>query len=243
MDDRWLYGEHAVLAALANPARVCHRLLTTQATLERLAPRLEGLDAALPSPEVVTREAIESLLPPEAVHQGIALHAEPLPARHIDRALEPREDEPNILVVLDHVEDPRNVGAILRSAAAFNARAVIMTDRHAPPVTGALAKAASGALEVVSLVRVPNLSRALHQLAEMNYWRIGLDGEAETTLAVAARGSRDVALVMGAEGSGLRRLTRTHCDMLARLPISDLVESLNVSNAAAVALYELNREG
>jgi 23S rRNA (guanosine2251-2'-O)-methyltransferase len=189
----WLYGTHAVLAALANPERVCE-----------LARPLEdhGIEDAM------------------------------------DRALQ--SDTPCILL-LDQVTDPQNVGAILRSAAAFGAAAVVMQDRHAPPVTGALAKAASGGLEAVALVRETNLSRSIEALKARNFWCIGLAGEVETTLA-QARVTGPTALVLGAEGAGLRRLVAESCDTLAHIPHSDAVESLNVSNAAAIALYEIARQ-
>lgn len=191
--------------------------------------------------EVVDKGRIDQILP-AAVHQGIALLADPLPEPNLQEACRRLPDSRNTVLVLDRVTDPQNVGAILRSAAAFGARAVVTTDRHAPEVTGALAKAASGGLEAVPLVRVVNLARALQELADLGYWRIGLEATAEQTLARAADTFRDVALVLGAEGEGLRRLTAESCDLLARLPIqAAVVDSLNVSNAAAIALYELAR--
>ena len=175
------------------------------------------------------------LVPSDAPHQGVVIEVEPLEDRWLgdvgaeagDRAL---------LLVLDQVTDPHNVGAILRSAAAFGAAGIVTQDRHSPPESGALAKAASGALERVPWVRVVNLARALEEIAEAGFWRIGLAGDADTNLDQAL-GPQKVALVLGAEGPGLRHNTREHCDALARLPISDAIESLNVSNAAAVALY------
>lgn len=176
------------------------------------------------------------LVPADAPHQGLVLEVEPLEDVFLDELLGGEGDAP--LLVLDQVTDPHNVGAILRSAAAFGARGVVTQDRHSPPEGGALARAASGALEVVPWARVVNLARALDEIAEAGFWRIGLAGEAERTLAETL-GSARIALVLGAEGEGMRPNTGAHCDELARLPISDKVESLNVSNAAAVALYAI----
>jgi 23S rRNA (guanosine2251-2'-O)-methyltransferase len=192
-------------------------------------------------PETVERTRIEAVLPASAVHQGMALLAEPLPPIDFEAICEAQSQSRSRVIVLDQVEDPQNVGAILRSAAAFEALAVILTDRNAPPVSGALAKAASGALERVPLCRVPNLGRALERLAELGYWRVGLDAAGEKPLSEVLPGIRHVALVLGAEGAGMRRLTAEKCDYLARLPIAATAESLNVSAAAAIALYEAAR--
>jgi 23S rRNA (guanosine2251-2'-O)-methyltransferase len=175
------------------------------------------------------------LVPSDAPHQGVVIEVEPLEEIWLSDVVS-EAGETAIILVLDQVTDPHNVGAILRSAAAFGAIAIVTQDRHSPPESGALAKAASGALERVPWVRVVNLSRALEELAEAGFWRIGLAGEAETRLADAL-GPKKVALVLGAEGPGMRANVREHCDALARLPIRDAIESLNVSNAAAVALY------
>ena len=240
----WLFGVHPVEAALRNPHRRPHRLLHTaeaaahQAALLQVAktrpqgaPRLESVD----------REALGRLLPPGAVHQGVALLAEPLPPVDIYEVCDTLADaEEAALLVLDQVTDPHNVGAILRSAAAFGARAVICTERHAAAETGVLAKAASGALELVPLVAVTNLARAMETLKEAGVWCVGLAAEAGQTIA-AANLTGKTAIVLGAEGSGLRRLTRAHCDLLVRLPTQGPIAQLNVSNAAAVALYELAR--
>lgn len=236
----WLYGIHAVLSALENDERLIRRILLTRETREALGDRLPRLSA---QPETVDRMKLDSLLPPGAVHQGIAMLTDPLDDPGVESLKEVADEDAQreVVLLLDHVTDPRNVGAILRSAAAFGARAVIVTDRHAPEATGALAKAASGGLEVVPLIRVTNLARALDLLAEYGFWRVGLEMETDKSLAEAVSDIRRVALVLGAEDEGLRRLTREKCDFLAKLPMTGAVESLNVSAAAAVALYECVR--
>lgn len=242
----WVYGRHAVAAVLANPMRRVRRLVALADTAADLRALAAGAAATLPPglPELLDRRALEQLLPSGAVHQGMAAAVEPLPARDIDDVLDGISGAtgPQIIVLLDQVSDPHNVGAILRSAAAFAARAVVMPEHGAPPVTGTLAKAASGALEAVPLVRVTNLARTLDRLKEAGFWCLGLEESAPKTLSEIDAGSR-VALVLGAEGSGLRRLTRERCDLLARLPTRGEPASLNVSNAAAIALYELSRRG
>lgn len=233
----WLHGLHAVAAALANPARRLKRLLLTEEAHTALRTRL-----APPwriAPEKMDRARIAALLPEDSVHQGAALLAEALPSLDLDRAL---DHGTGPVLVLDQVTDPRNVGAILRSAAAFGAAAVVVQERHAPQETGTLARAASGALEVVPILREVNLARALEQLKKCGLWVVGLEAEGPVTLAQSGLTGRRVALVLGAEGEGLRRLTRETCDELVRLPIQPAMESLNVSAAAAVALYELARE-
>ncbi|MEQ8966932.1 MAG: 23S rRNA (guanosine(2251)-2'-O)-methyltransferase RlmB [Azospirillaceae bacterium] len=242
-DERLLYGLHAVAEAWANPERVCRSLRATDRALEALAPalaraRAQGL--ARPEPEVVERERLDRLTG-DAVHQGVVVEVEPLPPVDLDdlgRAAE--VDGRCLALVLDRVTDPHNVGAILRSATVFGARAVIVPDRHAPPITATLAKTASGAVEHVWLIRVTNLAKALEALKTWGFRVVGLAEEAEATLAEVELGAR-TALVLGAEGEGLRRLTRDTCDALARLPTGGPIGSLNVSNAAAVALYEAVR--
>lgn len=227
----WLYGRHAVFAALANPQREFRRLLVTKASGEHL-PRLpQGLQAQLADAQEMAR-----LLPREAVHQGYALEVKPLGDGNLDDLA--ATERP--ILLLDQVTDPHNIGAILRSAAAFDAAGIIVTKHNTPEETGTLAKSASGALEAVPIVRVPNLVQAMEHLKSAGYWVAGMDGKAEQTLE-QAKLSPKTALVMGAEGSGLRRLTEEKCDLLVKLPISPKMESLNVSNAAAIALYELNR--
>jgi len=176
------------------------------------------------------------LVPADAPHQGLVAEVDPLEDVWLGDLLMQGADDRRPLVVLDQVTDPHNVGAILRSAAAFDALGIVTQDRHAPPESGALARAASGALETVPWVRVVNLARALEEIAEAGYWRIGLTGHTDQTLAQAL-GPDKIAIVLGAEGEGMRQNTEAHCDDLAKLPISGKVESLNVSNAAAIALY------
>ena len=241
---QWIYGRHAVAAALANPARTCRRLLCLPETARDAAALLAAARArAKPAaPQAIDRRALETLLPQGAVHQGIALETDKLEAPDLDTILAaiPAEGAPHILVLLDQVTDPHNVGAILRSAAAFGALAVITPEHGAPAVTGAMAKAASGALEAVPLLRVTNLVRALARVKEDGFWCVGLDGAAEASLAALDLPER-VALVLGAEDTGLRRLVRENCDFLAHLPSRGPLASLNVSNAAAVALYALTQ--
>ena len=223
------WGKHAVSAALDNPDR---KVLRAWATREAAGFMQFPKDV-----QVTLAEApdLGRLVPNDAPHQGVVVEVEPLDEAWLDDVLGDAPER-SVLLVLDQVTDPHNVGAILRSAAAFGAVAIVTQDRHSPPESGALAKAASGALERVPWVRVVNLARALEQIGEAGFWRIGLAGEAEADLKEAL-GSPRVALVLGAEGPGLRQNTREHCDALAKLPISDSIESLNVSNAAAVALY------
>lgn len=233
----WLYGLHAVQAALRNPERRVLRLLAAGDA----AGSLESAARPLPQLETVDRDAIGRLLSAGAVHQGLAALVEPLPYRAIEDLLAELDPAaPAALAVLDQVSDPQNVGAVLRSAAAFGAAAVLVTERHAAPETGALAKAASGALEVVPLVRVGNLARGLAALKEAGFWCVGFAAEARESLPEAALPER-VALVLGSEGEGLRRLTRESCDLLLRLPTGGPIDQLNVSNAAAVALYDWAR--
>ncbi|HEX6071758.1 MAG TPA: 23S rRNA (guanosine(2251)-2'-O)-methyltransferase RlmB [Sphingomicrobium sp.] len=223
------WGKHAVAAALDNPAR---KVLRAWATREAAA--YMRFPAEVP---VTLAEApdLGRLVPGDTPHQGVVIEVEPLEEAWLDDLLG-RDIERAVLLVLDQVTDPHNVGAILRSTAAFGAVGIVTQDRHSPPESGVVAKAASGALERVPWVRVVNLARALEEIGDAGYWRIGLAGDAETDLR-AALGPPRVALVLGAEGTGLRPNTREHCDATARLPIGETVESLNVSNAAAVALY------
>jgi len=223
-----LYGWHTVTAALINPERRIRRLLATENALRRLAD--EGIKPSI-SPEVMRPDALAARLTPDAVHQGLIAEADPLPSPAI-------EDLPaaGIVLVLDQITDPHNVGAILRTAAAFAVAAVVTTARHGPEATGVLAKSASGALELVPIVIVQNLARALTGLKARGFLTVGLDSEATDDLA-AIEMNLPLALVLGAEGKGLRQLTGATCDHLARLDLPGAIKSLNVSNAAALALY------
>jgi 23S rRNA (guanosine2251-2'-O)-methyltransferase len=223
------WGKHAVAAALDNPDRKVLKAWATRdaANFMQFAPEMTVVMAEAPD--------LGRMVPHDAPHQGIVIEVEPLEEVWLGDVLA-EAPEKAVLLVLDQVTDPHNVGAILRSAAAFGVIGIVTQDRHSPPESGALAKAASGALERVPWVRVVNLARALEEIAEAGFWRIGLAGEAKTDLKEALGPAR-VALVLGAEGPGMRSNTREHCDALAKLPISSAVESLNVSNAAAVALY------
>jgi len=231
-DSLWIYGIHPVLAALANPRREVRRILASPNAQARLAETGAVFGIA---PEETTPRDLDRLLGGEAVHQGVAIEVAPLPPLGLDAL-----DDAKLVVVLDQVTDPHNVGAILRSAVAFAADAVLTTGRHAPAETGVLAKAASGALDTIRLIEVQNLARALDEIGRRGFTRIGLDSEAESPIENAMAGDR-IALVLGAEGKGLRRLTRDTCDRLARLSVPGTIASLNVSNAAVLALYLARR--
>jgi 23S rRNA (guanosine2251-2'-O)-methyltransferase len=223
-----LYGWHTVKAALANPRRRIRKLFATANAIRRL--ELAGISSPI-EPVLMRPDSIAALLPRDAVHQGLLAEADPLAMRSIED-LEPA----GIVLLLDQITDPHNVGAILRTAAAFAVTAVVATTRHSPEATGVLAKAASGALEHVAIIEVANLARALAAIKERGFLVVGLDSKATTDLAATPLAT-PLALALGAEGKGLRQLTRTTCDCLARLTLPGRIKSLNVSNAAALALY------
>lgn len=237
----WLYGQHAVRAALANPRRRIERLLVSPSVMERDASALKaaastgGHDLAL---ELSEPTSIEELLPEGAVHQGLALSCAPLQQPSLSQLVRALPHGRQVIVALDQVTDPHNAGAIIRSAAVFGAAAVLTTDRNAPQESGLLAKTASGGFEFVPYIQETNLARSLDYLKAQDFWCLGLASEARQTLGGADLADR-LILVMGAEGSGLRRLTREHCDLLLALPAKGGMRDLNVSNAAAVCLYEL----
>jgi len=232
------WGRHAVLAALDNPERRIKRIWGTREAIGQL-----DLPSALPVSYADVTD-LARLVARDAPHQGLVIEVDPLDSPYLGDILQEESDagRRSPLVVLDQVTDPHNIGAVLRSAAAFDAAAIITQDRHSPPESGVIARAASGALETVPWVRVVNLSRALEEIAEAQYWRIGLTGDTETTLGETLDGSK-VALVLGSEGDGMRHNVMEHCDVLARLPISPRMESLNISNAAAIALYAVATAG
>ncbi|SIP99090.1 23S rRNA (guanosine2251-2'-O)-methyltransferase [Rhizobium sp. RU20A] len=228
-DQVFLYGIHTVRAALDNPARTIIRLSVTANAAARL-----GLDdlAALPFPvETVQPSQLDKHLGPDAIHQGAMLETRPLPVRRLDALKDSR-----LLLVLDQVTDPHNVGALMRSAVAFDAGAVITTMRHSPTESGVLAKSASGALELIPYIQITNLSDALEELHALGFQTIGLDSEGPAPLEATLEGQR-IALVLGSEGKGLRQKTRSTCKALARLDMPGAIKSLNVSNAAAIAMY------
>ncbi len=226
------WGRHAVTAALANPERTVRKLWGTREALASLS-----LPPLLP---VVYADVADlgRMVPADAPHQGLVIEVDPLEEIWLGDLLEQGRDDRRPLVILDQVTDPHNVGAVLRSAAAFDALGIVTQDRHAPPESGALARSASGALETVPWVRVVNLARALDEISEADFWRVGLTGHTNQTLGEVIGDAR-IAIVLGAEGEGMRQNTEAHCDQLAKLPISPKVESLNVSNAAAIALYAI----
>ena len=244
----WVYGRHAVAAALANPVRRWYRLAVLSGQEQEAQALLAGATAPRRGDGapiyVLDRSNFAALLSEDAAHQGLALAVEPLAEPDLEDVLRRATGMSgrSVIVLLDEVSDPHNVGAVLRSASAFGALSVVITLHRAPSAAGALAKAASGALETMPLVRVVNLARALDRLKDAGFWICGLDETAQQTLAALDLGER-VALVLGSEGGGMRRLVRERCDHLARLPTRSQQSTINVSNAAAVALYELMRDG
>ncbi len=231
----WLYGNHAVEAALRNGNREKIEIRTTnEAGIDKKS--LKNLPL-----KVVSRQELDSLLPPGSIHQGIALQVKPLEPTFVDDIVRRTKDKDrSVILILDQVTDPHNIGAILRSCAAFEADAVILPDSNAPEETGTLAKSACGALEIVPLIRVTNLVRAIQELKDAGYWVLGLDGYATKFITEDKLPTKTV-FILGSEGDGMRRLTAENCDYTIKLPISNKMESLNVSNAAAIALYEFNR--
>lgn len=233
----WLYGRHAVAAALANPNRRVRRVVATKNAADWLSARDLPAGAA-DRIEDLKPDAIDKLLPSGAVHQGLAAEAFDLPRARLKDACAPAAAGRPVLV-LDQITDPQNIGAIFRSAAAFNAKAIIVQERRTPPLAGALAKAAAGAIETAPCVKVVNIARSLEALGDLGYATLGLAGDADLTVG-AVDSAQPVALVLGAEGAGLRPLVAETCSHRVRIPIAPAMESLNVSTAAAIALYALS---
>lgn len=228
----WVYGWHAVNAALENPERIVIRILATPTNAQEL-----HLPRKLPTPHIMDLKEIDRVLGSDAVHQGIAAEVKPLEPYVLEDILH-AENPAGPVIILDQVSDPHNVGAIMRSAAAYDAVAVIMPKDHSAPETPAMAKAASGGLDIVPRIVVTNLATAMRELKDAGYWIIGLEGESKTLLT-EVKFAPKMVIVLGAEGRGMRRLTADLCDQRVRLPMGERMESLNVSNAAAVALYHL----
>jgi len=245
----WLYGAHACIAAIANPERDIRRIvLATQNADDLEIPICDAANAAFEACQVTRpqiewrdRREINELVPRDAVHQGICVEASPLPHPQIEDLIEDAKGIASAcIIVLDQATDPRNIGAIMRTAAAFGALGVVVQDKHAPDITGTMAKAASGAVERLPYIKVTNLARALDQLKTAEFWCVGFDGHAEDYMSAKTLQGRN-AIVLGAEGAGLRRLTRETCDLLVKIPIEEAVESLNLSNAAAIAMYQFRQ--
>ena len=231
-----LYGRHAVLAALKNPARHIEKILCTKENATEI------LQITSFTPQIVERKEIDKLLPADAVHQGFALFCSRLPNVSLEEIIEQAQNKTSChVLILDQVTDPQNIGAIIRSAVAFETLALIVQDKNSPLENGAMDKAAAGMIEHLPIARVTNLSRAIEKLKEAGFWTIGMDGYAKTTLD-KLDSSGKTAIIMGSEGKGMRRLVEENCDISVRLPISPLTESLNVATAAAITLYEINKK-
>lgn len=227
-----LYGKHAVLSALKNPNRKKIKLLCTKDVAEELRQY---------SPQIVERKELEKLLPVDSVHQGFALICSPLANTDLETVIAQSEKLSDChILILDQVTDPQNIGAIIRSAVAFNTLALIVQDKNSPQETGSMVKASAGLIEYLPIVRVTNLSRAIERLKEAGFWTIGMDGYAKTTVSELKKGGKNV-IIMGSEGKGMRRLVEENCDITVRLPMNEKAESLNVSTAAAIMLYEINK--
>lgn len=228
-----LYGRHAVLSALQNPLRKKIKLLCTKDVANEVAQY---------SPQITERKEIEKILPPDSVHQGLALICNELPSTSLEEIIDIANTKDSChILILDQVTDPQNIGAIIRSATAFDTLALIVQDKNSPTETGSMAKASAGMIEHLPIVRVTNLSRAINQLKNAGFWTIGMDGYAKTTIGELKKGGKN-AIIMGSEGRGMRRLVEENCDITVKLPMNSKVESLNVATAAAIVLYEINKE-
>ncbi len=234
-DSYFLFGRNSVIAALENPNRECLRLIGTAKALTDIEAHKKLAKVTIETHE--NTDQIAASVPDGSPHQGILLEVRPLPGHDI-QDLAPCSDEKNIILMLDQVTDPHNVGACIRSAAALGAKALITQDKNSPSESGVIARTAAGGLETLPWIQVANLSQTLDTLRDMGYWHVGLDGNTEQSIRTLNLGD-NVVIVMGSEGKGLRPLVRKNCDVIAKIPMTSAVESLNVSNAAAIALYEL----
>ena len=236
-----LYGRHPVLAAINNPKRKIGKIFCTKENADEVKKALSQNKRNL-SVSIIDRKELDKLLPKDAVHQGFALQCQELEDYTLDEICRLAEDKPNChILILDQVTDPQNIGAIIRSCVAFDTLALILQDKNSPTETGTMAKASAGMIEQLPVCRVTNLSRAMAQLKDSGFWIIGMDGYADTYIdSINKKGK--IAIVMGSEGKGMRRLVEENCDATVKLPIAPSVESLNVSTAAAIALYEINKK-
>lgn len=233
------YGRHAVIAAIKNSNRVITKILVTKENFDDIKNIIQKTDRSLGIINTVDRKEIERILPQDAVHQGFLAYVKELNNIDIEDIIAMADEKEHCTVlILDQVTDPQNIGAIIRTCVAFDALAMIVQDKNSPPETGAMAKASVGAIETLPICRVTNLSRAIQQLKNANFWAIGMDGNAKTTIDKISKAGKNI-VVMGNEGKGMRRLVEENCDIIVKLPISNKVESLNVSTAAAIALYEM----
>ncbi len=232
-----IYGRHAVISALQNPHRKIYKIFCTKENAEELIKINPKFNITISE-----RKEIDKLLPPDSVHQGFAILCAPLDTYSLEEIIELSEQQKKChLLILDQVTDPQNIGAIIRSCAAFNSLALIMQDKNSPTETGAMAKASAGTIEYLPICRVTNISRAIEQLKEVGFWIIGMDGYAQTTIDKMNKSGK-TAIIMGSEGKGMRRLIEESCDSTVKLPMNEKVESLNVATAAAIALYEINKD-
>ena len=236
-----LYGRHPVLSAINNPKRKIGKIFCTKENADEIKKTLNQNKRNLPV-SILDRKEMDKLLPKDAVHQGFAMQCQELEDYTLDEICRLAEDKQNChILILDQVTDPQNIGAIIRSCVAFDTLALILQDKNSPTETGAMAKASAGMIEQLPICRVTNLSRAMTQLKDSGFWIIGMDGYATTYIdSISKKGK--IAIVMGSEGKGMRRLVEENCDTTVKLPIAPSVESLNVSTAAAIALYEINKK-
>ncbi len=236
-----LYGRHPVISAIANQQRLINTIFCTKENCEELKKTCLQAQRDTNIIKIIDKKEIEQLLPRDSVHQGFAAKVQPLPEYSIEEICDLAQNQNDChILILDQVTDPQNIGAIIRSCVAFNTLALIVQDKNSPAESGTMAKASAGMIEYLPICRVTNLSRAIEQLKQVGFWTIGMDGYATSTIGEIKKGGKN-AIIMGSEGKGMRRLVEESCDITVRLPISPKVESLNVSTAAAIVLYEISK--